>query len=102
MRAEFLKNSEGISSKEATKLKLFYFQNFVQWSEMFSNTVYLFKFHFNFKQYVLANYLWKFTTIQQSSKLVNKKNASSEIISIKITIENCNIFKPQRAVQSDI
>ena len=59
MRAEFSKNSEGISSKEATKLKLFYFQNFVQWSEMFSNTVYLFKFHFNFKQYdyVLTNYL---------------------------------------------
>ena len=59
MRAEFLKNSEGISSKEATKLKLFYFQNFVQWSEMFSDTVYLFTFHFNFKQYdyVLTNYL---------------------------------------------
>ena len=37
---------------------------------MFSDTVYLFKFHFNFRQYVLTNYLLPLQQVQQQVNLL--------------------------------
>ena len=60
----------------------------MQWSEMFSDTVYLFKFHFNFRQYVLTNYLLPLQQVQQQVNLLQVATQDGllmDIVMVSIT-----------------